>query len=309
MVYLTYRFNKFKNIMGKRNLLLLLAFFATGFCLAQETDSQFDPNSLLRIPKYEQLYKVKVWRSIDLREKQNKGFFAKGNELSGLILKAVKSGEIADVFLTDSLTAKMDKATFQTNLISQAGQTFPIWDPAVDFYSNDPITHNGKNYMALVDSKGKNPETSKDEWQVTTAGQAAEYLPNEIFQLTLVEDMIFDKRRSRLYYDMLAVKLSAFDQNTSTFKLIGCFRFKDIEKMFRNHPDEAIWFNRYNTAENKNYADAFLLRLFHGTIDMVENPDGDRIFDIYPTSHKEGVWATEWEEMKMMEREHNLWEY
>jgi hypothetical protein len=25
--------------------------------------------------------------------------------------------------------------------------------------------------------------------------------------------------------------------------------------------------------------------------------------------YKEAIWATEWEEMKMMEKEHNLWEY
>ena len=289
--------------------MLLLAFFTTGFAVAQETDGQFNPNSLLRIPKYEHLYKAKVWRAIDLREKQNKGFFAVGNELSKLILNGVKSGEIADIYEKDSLTSKMDKATFQANLVSQAGQTFPIWDPALDNYTGDNVTHNGKNYTALTDSKGKNPETSKDEWQPTTAGQATTFLPNEIYQLTLVEDVIFDKRRSRLYYDMLAMRLEAFDQNTSTYKLIGWFKYKDLEKLFRNHPDEAIWFNRYNTAENKNYADAFLLRLFHGTIDKVENPDDNRIFDIYPSSHKEGVWATEWEEMKMMEREHNLWEY
>ena len=289
--------------------MVLLALLSITTSWAQETDGQINPNSLLRIPKYEQLYKAKVWRKIDLKEKQNKGFFARGNEISGLIVKAVKSGEIADVYLSDSLTSKMDKAAFQTNLVSQAGQTFPTWDPAIDSYSGDNVTFNGKNYTALTDSKGKNPETSPDEWQKTSAGMASEYLSDEIYQMTLVEDVIFDKRRSRLYYDMLAIKLEAFDQNTSTFKLIGCFKYKDLEKMFRNHPDEAIWFNRYNTAENKNYADAFLLRLFHGTIDMVENPDGNRIADIYPNNYKEGVWATEWEEMKMMEREHNLWEY
>ena len=295
--------------MRKRNFLLLLLAFISMGVWAQETDGQFNPNSLLRIPKYEQLYKARVWRSIDLREKQNKGFFAKGNEVSGLIVDAVKSGEIADVYVSDSLSTKMAKDVFMAGLVSQQGQTFPNWDPAADFYANDPITYNGKNYMALVDSKGKNPETSTDEWQATTAGQAALFLADQINRMTLMEDVIFDKRRSRLYYDMIAVKLEAFDDNTNTFKLIGWFKYIDIEKVFRNHPDEAIWFNRYNTAENKNYADAFLLRLFHGTIDKVENPDDNRIFDIYPNSHKEGVWATEWEEMKMMEREHNLWEY
>ena len=295
--------------MRKRNFLLLLLAFISMGVWAQETDGQFNPNSLLRIPKYEQLYKARVWRSIDLHEKQNKGFFAKGNEVSGLIVDAVKSGEIADVYVSDSLSTKMAKDVFMAGLVSQQGQTFPNWDPAADFYANDPITYNGKNYMALVDSKGKNPETSTDEWQATTAGQAALFLADQINRMTLMEDVIFDKRRSRLYYDMIAVKLEAFDDNTNTFKLIGWFKYIDIEKVFRNHPDEAIWFNRYNTAENKNYADAFLLRLFHGTIDKVENPDDNRIFDIYPNSHKEGVWATEWEEMKMMEREHNLWEY
>jgi hypothetical protein len=130
--------------------------------------------------------------------------------------------------------------------------------------------------------------------------------------MTMQEDVIFDKRRSRLYYDIQAIQLSAFDINTGTFKDLGWFKYKDLEKVFRNHPDEAIWFNRYNTAENKNYADAFLLRLFHGTIEKVENPDNESIYDTYAANgrpYKESVWAREWEEMKLMEREHNLWEY
>ncbi len=172
--------------------------------------------------------------------------------------------------------------------------------------------HVRANINTLVDNKGKNPATSPNEWQETQAGKATMYLPNEIYKISLQEDVIFDKRRSRLYYDMLAMEFSAFDQNTGTFKSLGWFKYKDLEKVFRNHTKDGIWFNRYNSAENKNYADAFLLRLFHGTIDKVENPDNERIVDTYTANgrpYKESVWATEWEEMKMMEREHNLWEY
>jgi len=288
---------------------LVLA-FAASVAYAQEEEGQVNPNSLLNIPKYEQLYKVRVWRVIDLREKQNKGFFSRGNEITKLILRAINSGELVDIYQRDSLTQKLTKEEFTARMVTQQGETFPVWAPASDYYQGDAVTFNGKNYEAVVNSKGKNPTTSPNEWQATTRGQALTYNADEIFRLTLQEDIIFDKRRSRLYYDMLAMEFAAFDQNTGTFKSLGWFKYKDLEKLFRNHTKDAIWFNRYNTAENKNYADAFLLRLFHGVIDKVENPDDDRIADTFAgRPYKEAVWAMEWEEMRLMEKEHNLWEY
>lgn len=299
--------------MNRRTLRvgLALAFVLTGtVALAQQEEGAVNPNSMLNIPQYEQLYKVRVWRVIDLREKQNKGFFARGNEITKLILKAINSGELVDIYQRDSLTVKLSKEEFIGRLVSQQGETYNPWVPAQDFYQGDRVTVNGKNYEAIVNSKGKNPETSTNEWQVTTAGQAITYDPSEIYKLTLQEDIIFDKRRSRLYYDMLAMEFSALDQNTGTYKPLGWFKYKDLEKLFRNHVKDAVWFNRYNSAENKNYADAFLLRLFHGVIDKVENPDDDKITDtFFGRPYKEAVWAMEWEEMKLMEKEHNLWEY
>ncbi|MFZ1808043.1 MAG: gliding motility protein GldN [Cyclobacteriaceae bacterium] len=297
------RFNRFS--------LMLALVGMSSFAIAQEYEGQINPNSLIPIPKYEQLFKVRLWRNIDLREKQNKGYFARGNEVTKLIIDAVKSGELADIYYKDSVNRKMPKDEFMGGLVAQQGQTFPAWDPNQDWYSGDRITHNGKNYEAIVDSRGVNPEGSMD-WQQTSAGKAIEFLPSEVYKMTMQEDVIFDKRRSRLYYDIQAIQVSAFDVNTGTFKDLGWFKYKDLEKVFRNHPDEAIWFNRYNTAENKNYADAFLLRLFHGTIEKVENPDNESIYDTYAANgrpYRESVWAREWEEMKLMEREHNLWEY
>jgi gliding motility associated protien GldN len=300
-------------MLGRKSLLMLVTFVCSGLvATAQETDGQINPNSIIPIAKYEQLYKVRVWRNIDLKEKQNKGFFSRGNEITKLIMDAVKSGELADIYLADSVTRKKSKADFLNDLVAQQGTAFDAWDPAKDYYQADRITFNGKTYEAIVDSKGKNPAASANDWQATTAGGAVTFLPSEIYQMTIQEDIIFDKRRSRLYYDIQAVEIKAFDQNTSTFKPLGWFKYKDLEKVFRNHPDEAIWFNRYNTAENKNYADAFLLRLFHSTIEKVENPDNETIYDTYAANgrpYKESVWAREWEEMKLMEREHNLWEF
>ena len=75
----------------------------------QDLEIQYNPNSLNPIPVYEQHYKVRVWRNIDLREKQNKWFFAKNGEISKLVVDAVKSGEITDVYQNDSLTTKLSK--------------------------------------------------------------------------------------------------------------------------------------------------------------------------------------------------------
>ena len=79
-------------------------------------------------------------------------------------------------------------------------------------------------------------------------------------------------------------------------------------KLFKAHPESAIWVNRYNSAENKNFADAFELRLFRSYLFRIENPDNNPIIDIFP-NRMEAVMAQEWYEMQLMEKEHNLWEY
>ncbi|HRW98819.1 MAG TPA: hypothetical protein P5280_04980, partial [Cyclobacteriaceae bacterium] len=155
----------------KRILSVLALVGISSLVFAQEYEGQINPNSLIPIPRYEQLYKVRVWRNIDLREKQNKGFFARGNEITKLILDAVKSGELADIYYKDSVTRKMPKDEFLGALVAQQGQTFPAWDPGQDWYSGDRVTYNGKNYEAIVDSRGSNPEGSQD-WQQTSAGKA-----------------------------------------------------------------------------------------------------------------------------------------
>jgi gliding motility associated protien GldN len=299
--------------MLKRVVLFVVAVLPV-VAYAQPEEVQYNPNSLNPIPRYEQLYKLRVWREIDLKEKQNKGFFARNGEITKLIMEAAKSGELADVYMSDSLRQKLTKDEFLGKLVAQQGQAFPAWDPATAYYLNDIVSFNGVNYECQIDNTvGVNPSTATGgEWNKTTSGKALDYLPSDVYRLNLCEDVIFDKRRSRLYYDIQALELQAFDINTSTYKSLGWFKYKDLEKLFRNNPEKAIWFNRQNTAENKNYADAFLLRFFKGVIKKIENPDDNSLEDIYRANNRpyyESVWAREWAEMMLMEKEHNLWEF
>lgn len=279
-----------------------------------EMEQQYNPNSIDPIPKYEHHYKVRIWRTVDLKEKQNKGFFSNNGEITKLIIDAVRSGEITDVYKYDSLTSKLSKQDFTDKLVQSAAIQFDQWDPTRTWYVDERASYNGKNYISVVESTGKNPETSPDDWSPTSEGKAATYLPRDITTLRMVEDVIFDKRRSRLYYDIQAFQMvvpGAVTANNVDVEL-GWIKYKDLEKVFRNHPEKAVWFNRYNTAQNKNFADAFLLRLFHGVIEKTENPDDESIRDIYINngkSYRESVFAREWEEMRLMEKEHNLWEF
>jgi len=295
---------------------LSVAYWSVSAQEVQDLEQQYNPNSLNPIPLYEQHYKVRVWRKIDLKEKQNKGFFAKNGEISKLIVDAVKSGELPDVYANDSLTTKISKEDFLGRLVAEQAQAFDAWDPGRDWYTDDLTSYNGRNYRALRDNRGVTPgaEGSDEDWSVTSQGSGIEYSIGDMSTAQMMEDIIFDRRRSRLYYDIQAIEVivPGAKTNTGIDVSLGWFKYRDLEKLFRNNIPKAVWFNWQNTAQNKNFADAFLLRLFHGTIYKVQNPDDETIDDTYRANgrpYREGVWAREWTEMMLMEKEHNLWEF
>ena len=90
---------------------------------------------------------------------------------------------------------------------------------------------------------------------------------------------------------------------------MATFKYKDLAELFRSMPKEAIWFNRQNSREHKNLADAFELRLFSARIIKVENPDDNYIQDVYDESPKQGVMASQWLEDEIIGYEHDLWEF
>jgi gliding motility associated protien GldN len=301
------------NLRNSKTIAVVAWALASTAAVAQyDPEASTNPNSLFNIPVYEQVYKVRVWRDMDLQEKQNKGFFAMGNEISRIIIDAIKTGEISKVYMNDSLSEKSvkPKADFFQAMQMRPKVDYPPYDAAASYVVGDRVRFNNVDYEATQDNSGKAPDAPppNDYWQATKAGMAVDFGPRDMFKLEMMEDMIFDKRRSRLYYDIQAFQIWAWDDNGKAFKPLGWVKYKDMERVFRAHPEKSVWFNRQNTAQNRNFADAFLLRLFHATIKKLENPDDLELSSIY-TNYKESVMAREWEEMKLMEKEHNLWEF
>jgi gliding motility associated protien GldN len=137
-----------------------------------------------------------------------------------------------------------------------------------------------------------------------------EYFPEQLSILEIKEDWTFDKKRSRLYNDIqtLSIILPS-EQTASGLELpVASFRYKDVERLFRSDPKKYIWYNTENTAQNKNLADAFDLRLFWGRITKFSNANDRAFLDIYG-GEKEALMKSLNYEQELMELEHGLWEY
>ena len=114
----------------------------------------------------------------------------------------------------------------------------------------------------------------------------------------------------RMYNNILglAIIIPADQNPTGLDKTVGWFKYSDLEKLFRSEPDQAIWYNPQNIGQNRNMADAFLLRLFSGRITKISNPRNNTIEDTY-IDPSLSLYMSQVLEYKMMEYEHDLWSY
>ena len=154
------------------------------------------------------------------------------------------------------------------------------------------------------------PPVDTFQTQQMMAGMEEEYFPNQLSILEIKEDWTFDKKRSRLYNDIQTITIVLpSDQTASGLELpVASFRYKDVERLFRSDPKKYIWYNTENTAQNKNLADAFDLRLFWGRITKFSNANDKAFLDIYG-GDKEALQKSLNYEQELMELEHGLWEY
>lgn len=250
------------------------------------------------------MYKKRVIRRVDLREKINRPFFTQDKRITEVILDAFLSGKIKG-YRNDSLWkgTEIDKEYVEDklqatpslrdpeeikNLKQQIQKAKDAGDQMdVDYYTQE-----------LQDYKANNPE-----------GQ--DYLPREICMLDIHEDVLFDKKRSRLYYDIIAITIvipAEYNTQKGVDVEVGTFAYKDLKDVFRED-ERAVWFNRQNDVEHKNFVEAIQLRLFDGYLTYVSNPEKQMIIDKYGGDPKQGRLGSTKEEMKLMEKEHNLWSY
>ena len=299
----------------------LLSLTTSTWVSAQEKDNKGkNPDSVRPIDESNIMWKQRLWRRMDLNEKQNQPFFSKGNEITKYLMEWVQSG-VLQPYKNDSLKTKITKEDFIKNLVMEnIGNDNALSDAekAAGFGTETGTGTTAGADDGWGDPKPKTPATggttpAKNDGFNNPAPVSNDlnnlYYAKQLSILELREDAIFDKQRSRLYYDIQSITIiipanmttAGFDRN------VGSFRYKDLDKLFRSNPN-CVWYNEQNEAQHKNMADAFDLRLFHARLTKKGNSKDDDLDTIYGGS-KQGLVQSQQLEYKLMEMEHNLWEY
>lgn len=310
----------------------------------EQATSTATTGAIRQIPVSDQMFRKTITRAIDLREKQNRPMFSDGKEISRVIIDAVKRGELT-AYKNDSVTSTFTPKEMSSNMSyaieapispdadggdwgsTPAPKSTKKAAPANDGWgapiapapsasstrrekvldaNGKPVKRNGKYVYRTVKTSTVAPPPPPPP------ATSAEYRPKDIYQMELTEEMIFDKKRSRMYHQIKTVSLklpSTLATNTSGLeKNIATFKYSDLVKVFRNNPQQAIWFNAQNDAQHKNLADAFELWLFNSYIVKVSNPAGDDLATQYG-SERNGLLAAQQTAADLVEYEYSLWSF
>lgn len=268
--------------------------------MAQQVSNTTSSNPSARpIPESDILFKKTVWRKIDLREKQNKPMFSENREITKIIINAVKSGELT-AYKTDSVNTPLTREEFIANMTpKEGGGGLSEEEIAAGF---------GEEQEEEVDAWGE--ALGSDAVAETAAPVSNEYFPKQLYLLELKENVVFDKKRSRMYHDIqtISIKVPATLNPLGFEQTVGTFRMNDLVRIFRNSPEMAIWYNAQNDAQHKNLADAFDLWLFSSYITKISNPGDRGLADIYGGGRK-GLLAAQDAAEALIEYEYSLWSY
>jgi hypothetical protein len=111
----------------------------------------------------------------------------------------------------------------------------------------------------------------------------------------IIEDRIFDKAKSDMYYDKLYIRIFSVNEGIEGKEDVQllAFRFDDIREIL----SQTQWKNPHNDAEMRNCLEMLDGRMFRGT---VMNVSGETM---------ESILLADKRRTQMVEFEHNLWEY
>jgi len=233
------------------------------------------------------MYRHKIWREIDTREKLNLPFQYSANENNGnqrfisILLKAIDDSAVT-VFnsIDDRFTTPMSKAEVAKVI---AGDSVAV--PLID--------SNGVQYGVRYQRNDVNLDS--------------------FYKFRIKEEVIFDKESSRLFWRILGI---APVKNVITSLGVN---LGESELFWVYYPDMRPIFAKYEVYNGKNYGarmsweDLFEGRMFYGRIikSTIDNPY-DRFINQYPGLKERGILQLlEGENIKekIFNYEQDLWSY
>lgn len=229
------------------------------------------------------MWKKRVWREIDIREKQNMAFRFPGDDYTGggyfieIILDAVKKGKIkAYSNMDDRFTSSLTKEQVLELLIGQP-DTNEI---------EDPIT---------------------GELQIVITRR--EFNPDLVTRYRLKEDFIFDRNLGRMVVRIIGIApiIDIIDESTGLYRgsqAVFWLYYPEIRPMLAQYEV----FNPENDVARMTWNDFFEGRFFSSKIIKTSNP-----FDMTYSNRKMSPLEALYEGQKASEmlfnKEHDMWVY
>jgi len=234
------------------------------------------------------VYRHKIWRDIDTREKINLPFRYSADENNGnqrfisILLQAVQDSAIA-VYdpIDDRFTTPMNKASVLRKMLGD-----PVQIPVTDSVGN--VSYVTKSRDIVLDSFTK---------------------------FRIKEEVIFDKESSRLFWRILGIAPLYNVYSGQTNQLVGV----DNELFWIYYPDARPLFSKYEIYNGKNFGqrqtweELFESRMFSGRIikSTIDNPF-NKFLDDTPGLKGNGIFQLlEGERIKekIFNYELDLWSY
>lgn len=268
----------------------------------------YNHNSIRPLHESHIMYKKTLWFRMSMKEKQNLPFFASQNEITKVIIDAVKLGIIRP-YANDSLRTRMSQETFLENLTVKVDNVeLTEEEIAMGFTSEDIGGFGG----------GADDWGSGGDWGGDGGGGGAaetvsnEYFVKDLYLLEIKEDLLFDNKHSRMKHDIQAITIIIpAELNVAGGGIenaLASFSYKElVQNLFRDN-SQAIWYNERNNRHHRNLEEAFDLRLFNARVIKYDNAKNNLIIDLYEDDQRSALIAAQQYEHQLVEYESNLWE-
>jgi gliding motility associated protien GldN len=232
------------------------------------------------------VYRHKVWREIDTREKMNLPFRYSANEDNG-----------NQRFILILLKAIQDSAVTVFNNVDDRFTTPMTRSEVAKIIAGDPITFN--TYDDKGNVNGSQTKTNDVSW-------------DSIYKFRIKEEVVFDKESSRLFFRILGIA------PVKNIKVEG-LDFGETELFWAYYPDLREIFAKYEVYNGKNFGarmsweELFESRMFYGRIikSTIDNPYDQALKNRKGLSESPYLQLLEGETIKdkIFNYEQDLWSY
>lgn len=229
------------------------------------------------------MWKKRVWREIDIREKQNMAFRYPGDDYTGggyfieIVLDAIKKGKIkAYSNIDDRFTSALTKDQIMEILIGTP-DTSEVYDPI------------------------------KDELQIVITSR--EFDPDLITKYRIKEDWMFDRNLGRMVVRIIGIApiKDILDETTGLFRAsqaVFWLYYPELRPMLAQYEV----FNPENDVARMTWNDFFEGRFFSSKIIKTSNPF-DMSYSNRRMSPLEALYEGQKANEMLFEKEHDMWVY